>query len=130
MKTKKYLDWFIHMIGYTLILITVAVLFKKNIYIDNSMYGLWGFIAVLIIFVLNRTIKPLLVWLTLPITALTLGLFYPLINVLILKITDLILSSHFDIHGTISLFLISILISIMNTFMDSIIDKLIKGENK
>ena len=37
-------------------------------------------IAVLIIFILNRTIKPLLVFLTLPLTAITLGLFYPLIN--------------------------------------------------
>ena len=48
-------------------------------------------IAVIIVFILNRTIKPLLVWMTLPLTALTLGLFYPLINILVLKITDFIL---------------------------------------
>ena len=108
MKLNKYLDWFIHMIGYALVLITVSVIFKKTVIIDNSYYGLWGLVAVIIIFILNRTIKPMLVWMTLPLTALTLGLFYPLINILILKITDFILGSHFDIHGTIILFLVSI----------------------
>ncbi len=131
MKINKYLDWFIHMVGYTLVLILVSVIFKKTVVIDNSYYGLWGLIAVIIIFILNRTIKPLLVWMTLPLTALTLGLFYPLINILILKITDFILMDHFDIHGTVILFLVSIVISIMNAFMDNvIIDTLLKGRKK
>lgn len=131
MKINKYLDWFIHMLGYTLVLITVSVIFKKTVVIDNSYYGLWGFIAVVIIFILNRTIKPLLVWMTLPLTALTLGLFYPIINILVLKITDFILGVHFDIHGTIILFLVSIIISIMNAIMDNvIIDGLLKGKKR
>ena len=129
MKINKYLDWFIHILGYTLVLITVSVIFKKTVVIDNSYYGLWGFIAVIIIFILNKTIKPILVKLTLPLTALTLGLFYPLINIFILKITDLILGAHFDIHGTIFLFIVSIIISIMNAIMDNIIiDGILKGK--
>ena len=131
MKINRYLDWFIHMLGYTLVLILVSIIFKKTVYIDNSYYGLWGLIAVIIIFVLNRTIKPLLVWMTLPLTALTLGLFYPLINILILKITDFILMEHFDIHGTIFLFIVSVVISIMNAIMDNIIiDGILKGKKK
>ena len=131
MRINRYLDWFIHMLGYTLVLITVSLIFKKTVVIDNSYYGLWGLIAVIIIFILNRTIKPLLVWMTLPLTALTLGLFYPVINILILKITDFILGSHFDIHGTIILFLVSIIISVMNAFMDNvIIDGLLKGRKR
>lgn len=121
MKINKYLDWFIHMVGYALVLITISVVFYKNVYIDNELFGLWGLITVIIVFILNRTIKPLLVWMTLPITALTLGLFYPLINLLILKIADFLLGSHFDIHGTISIFLVSIVITIMNAIMDNII---------
>ncbi len=128
MKINKYLDWFIHMLGYTLVLITISVLFDKTVIIDNSFFGFWGLMAVIIIFILNRTVKPILVWMTLPLTALTLGLFYPLINILVLKITDFILGSHFAIHGTISLFLVSIIISIMNAIMDNlIIDNLLKG---
>ena len=131
MKINKYLDWFIHMIGYALVLITVSVIFQKTIYIDNRIFGLWGLIAVIIIFILNRTIKPLLVWMTLPLTALTLGLFYPLINILVLKITDFILGSHFEIKGTIMLFFVSIIISIMNAIMDNlIIDNLLKRRKK
>lgn len=128
-KINKYLDWLLHMIGYTLVLITVSIIFKKTIYIDNSYFGIWGLIAVIIIFVLNRTIKPMLVWLTLPLTALTLGLFYPLINVLILKITDFLLGQHFQIHGIFFVFIVSIVISIMNAIMDSlIIDTFLKGK--
>lgn len=131
MKINKYLDWFIHMVGYTLVLILVSLIFSETVYIDNRMFGLWGLIAVLIIFVLNRTIKPMLVWMTLPLTALTLGLFYPLINILILKITDYILLEHFEIHGTIFVFIVSVVITIMNAFMDNIIiDVLLKGKKK
>ena len=131
MKINKYLDWLIHMVGYALVLITVSVIFNDTVYIDNSYFGLWGLIAVIIIFILNRTIKPLLVWMTLPLTALTLGLFYPLINILILKITDFILGSHFEINGTIMVFFVSIIISIMNAIMDNlIIDNLLKRRKK
>lgn len=129
MKINKYLDLLIHVLGYTLVLITVSVIFRKTVIIDNSCFGLWGIIAVIIILILNKTIKPFLVRLTLPLTALTLGLFYPLINILILKITDIILGIHFDIHGTIFLFIVSIIISIMNAIMDNIIiDMILKGK--
>lgn len=131
MKINKYLDWLIHMIGYTLVLICVSIVFNDTIYIDNSYFGLWGLIAVIIIFILNKTIKPLLVWMTLPLTALTLGLFYPLINILILKITDFILGIHFEIRGTIFVFIVSIVISIMNAIMDNlIIDKMLRRRKK
>lgn len=131
MKINKYLDWAIHMVGYTLVLILVSLIFRETVYIDNRMFGLWGLIAVLIIFVLNRTIKPMLVWMTLPLTALTLGLFYPLINILILKLTDFILLEHFEIYGTFFVFIVSIVITIMNAIMDNvIIDGLLKGKKK
>lgn len=131
MKINKYLDWAIHMIGYTLVLILVSLIFRETVYIDNRLFGLWGLIAILIIFVLNRTIKPMLVWMTLPLTALTLGLFYPLINILILKLTDFILLEHFEIHGTIFVFIVSIVITAMNAIMDNIIiDVLLKGNKK
>ena len=131
MKISKYLDWFIRMLGYAIVLISVSVVFKNTIYINNEYFGLWGLVAVIIIFLLNKTIKPLIVWLTLPLTALTLGLFYPIINILILKITDFILVEHFDIHGTIMIFFVSIIISIMNTMMDSLIIKnILRIKNK
>lgn len=126
---SKKLDLIIHLLGYTLVLITISVIFKKTVYIDNHYFGLWGLIAVIIIFILNRTVKPLLVWLTLPLSALTLGLFYPITNVIVLKITDWILLDHFQIEGFFMIFIVSIIISIMNAIMDNvIIDTLLKGK--
>ena len=128
---NKYLNWFIHIMGHTLVLITVSVIFHPHVYLDNQFFGLWGFLAIIIITILNKTVKPLLVWLTLPLTALTLGLFYPLINVLILQITSFILMGHFRINGIFMIFFVSIIISIMNAIMDNIIiDTFLKRRKK
>ena len=121
-RINKFIDWLIYMVGYALILILVSYLFP-TITIDNSYYGLYGLIGAVIIYLLNKTIKPLMFWLTLPITGITLGLFYPCINIVILKITDILLGSHFTTSGIISLFLTAILISIMNLLLEHFILK-------
>lgn len=131
MKIGKYTDWLIRMFGYALVLIAVSLVFKNTIYIDDSYYGMWGLITVIIVFILNKTIKPVIVWLTLPLTALTMGLFYLIINVFILKITDFILVSHFDIKGIVMSFIVSIVISIMNVMMDKVItNNILKVKNR
>ena len=131
MKINKYIDWLIRMIGYAFVLIAVSIIFNDTVYIDNSYFGFWGLAAVVIIFILNKTVKPVVVWLTLPLTAITLGLFYLIINVLILKITDFILMSHFDIHGIIMPCIVSLVLSVMNTIMDKVItNNIIKVKNR
>ncbi len=131
-KTKdiliKFIDFAISILSYSIILIGLSLLFQNTIQIDNSYFGLYSVLASIIIFILNRTIKPLLIWLTLPITALTLGLFYPVINVLILKITDIILGYHFSINGYIMPFILAILISLMHIIMEHIINRILKGK--
>lgn len=132
-KFNAIFDWILRMIGYALILICISTILgsDKSIYIDPSYFGLWGLLTAILIYVLNKTIKPLIVWLTIPLTALTLGLFYPLINVFILKLVDFILLSHFDITGGIFMsFFVAILISILNIIMDSIIFKGILGKEE
>ena len=119
----KFIEWIIYMIGYALILISISVLFKNTIQIDNHYFGVWALIAAIIINLLNRTIKPVIVWLTIPITALTLGIFYPFINVFILNIVDFILGSHFSVNGIFMCVIVAILISIMNMIMDNLIIK-------
>ena len=119
----KLIEWLIYMLGYALVLIIVSILFKKYIIINNKYFGLYALLASIIIYILNQTIKPILVYLTLPITALTLGLFYPLINVLILYITSFILGNNFQIHGIIIPFIIAILISLLNIFVEGLIIK-------
>ena len=127
-KIRNLMDWLCHLIGYTLVLIITSLIFPKNLYVDNSYFFTWGFIAILIIYIFNKTIKPLLFWVTIPLTAITMGLFYPIINIFILKITDLLLGSHFQITGVFSLFFVSIIISLLNTIMDHFfVNKLLKG---
>lgn len=124
-------DWILRMIGYALILICISTILgsDKSIYIDPNYFGIWGLLTAILIYILNKTVKPLIFWLTLPLTGLTLGLFYPLINVFILKLVDFILMSHFDITGGIFMsFFVAILISILNIIMDSVIFKGILGK--
>lgn len=118
-KLNNFIDWLLYMVGYTFVLILVDQIFN-SFDVENIWYG---FIAVLIIYLLNKTIKPLIVKLTIPITALTFGLFYPFINFFILKLTDFILGSHLQIYGIYSGVLIAIVISIMNYIMETFIIK-------
>lgn len=129
-RLNHFIDWLIKMIGYALILIALSVIFKKTIYIDSSYFGFWGLMAAIIIYLLNKTVKPVIFWLTLPITGLTLGLFYPVINVLILNITDWLLGSHFVIQGFWMSCIVAILISTMNILMEEIVIKPFLGKGK
>ena len=116
-----FVDWLINMVAYALILTLVSLIFKETIQIDSSYFGLWGLIAAVIVYLLNKIVKPIIVWLTLPITGLTMGLFYPFINVIILNLTDLILGDHFIVSGIWMSLLVAILISIMNILMEKLI---------
>ena len=117
---ENIIDWLLHFISYAIILVFVATYFD-SFKIDDTHLYLYDLLATLIIFILNKTIKPIIFRLTLPITGLTLGLFYPFINVVILKLTEWILGSHFEIHGIWTVFFIAILISIMNILIENII---------
>lgn len=120
---NKFFEWILYMIGYAIVLIAVSVIFDKTFYINNQYYGLYAFLGAIIIYVLNKTIKPILVYLTLPITALTMGLFYPIINVFILYITSFILGDNFQIYGFLLPFVIAVVISVLNMFMEGMIIK-------
>ena len=120
-RLNKLLEWLLYIFGYTFVLIIVSIIFNEYLIIENSLYGL---LAVLIIYMLNKTIKPILVRLTLPITGLTLGIFYPFINILILYIVSFIMKGHFqitgisNIKGIIVLFFMALLISFMNFILE------------
>ena len=126
---NKILDFIITVLVYDLVLILVSNI-TNTLVIDSSYYGLYSLLGAIIICILNKTIKPILFKLTIPITGVTMGLFYPCLNILILKITDWILLSHFETHGIITLFLTSILISIINLIIEELIIKPIMGRNK
>ena len=114
----KLFDWVIRILGYTVILMLMTLVFQNTLYIDNSYYGFWCLVTSVLIYLLNKTIKPFLVWLTIPITGITLGLFYPFINLIILKIVSFILGEHFSIYGIWFAVLVAICISALNVVLD------------
>lgn len=124
LRLNKFLDWLLYFIGYTIVFILVTTLFK-SIHIDKNHFILWSTIIVFIVYLLNKTIKPVLVTLTIPITGITLGLFYPCINVFLLKLTDWILGPHFQITNLFVAIFAAVLLSITNFIMEEIIKTII-----
>lgn len=129
-RLNRFIDWFIYMIGYAIVLIIASLIFDNTIFIDTSYCGLWFLIASIIIYILNKTIKPLLVWLTLPLTGITMGLFYPFINVFILYLTDYLLKDKFSLNGFFMTFLLAIFISIFNIVMQKCVIESIVGKER
>ena len=125
LRLNRLLDWILYMVGYTLVFILVTSFFK-SIVIDSNHLILWSFLIVLIIYILNKTIKPILVTLTIPITGITLGLFYPCINVFILKLVDWLMGPHFEMKNIYIALFAAILLSTMNFIMEEIIKKIIE----
>lgn len=69
---------------------------------------------------LNNFIRPVLIFLTLPITILTLGLFLLAINILIIKwAADLV--PGFQVDGWWSALLFSLLVSVVTSVIESLI---------
>ena len=110
----------------TRILITAIAAFfasylLSGVHIDNIQTAL---ILALVLAFLNNVIKPILVFLTFPITVVTLGLFLIFINVLIVKwAADLV--AGFRVNGWWSALLFSLLISIVTSVLEGFM-----GNNK
>jgi putative membrane protein len=78
-------------------------------------------VLIIVLAVLNAIVKPILKILGFPITVLTLGLFLLVINVIIVKIADYLMTS-FDVHGLLNALLFSLALSVVNAVVDMIID--------
>ena len=122
---QEFIEWLIYVAGYTLVFIIVTSLFD-SVRIDSNHLIIWSFIIVLILSVLNKTLKPILVTITMPITGITFGLFYPFINVFLLKIVDWLLGKHFELHNIFITFFLAVLLSIMNYIVNQIVNKCLK----
>lgn len=115
-------SFIVELVVYAVILIIVDALFR-NIYIENFLYAL---IAAFILSFLNSKVKPLLIILTLPLTIITCGIAYPIVNVIILKLCDWLMGSAFEMGGLISSFIIAIFISLLKMMFDRYIQKRVK----
>ena len=106
-----------------MIVIIMATKIFQNISVDSIFYT---FVTALLLMIFNKCIKPILNLIMLPINIYTLGITYPFVNVIILKLISLLLGSHFVLNGWFSAFFISIFISIMTILIDTLIGKEIR----
>lgn len=75
-----------------------------------------GIVIAALLALLNLTIKPILIFLTIPITVVTLGLFLLVINALMVLLAAEIVSG-FRVHGFWWAILFSIILSLVNSLL-------------
>ena len=81
-------------------------------------------LTALILSLLNVSIKPFIQTLSLPLTILTLGIFYLVVNALVLELAAWIANGLFGIGFTISSFGTAVLASIVISFVSMIVNNI------
>ena len=119
---EKILD-IISTVLVNMIVIIMASKVFKNIYVDGVYYT---FLVAILLMIFNKCIKPFLKLIMLPINIISLGITYPFVNVIILKLISLLLGNHFNIDGWYGVFFISIFISFFTIIIDKLIGKVIR----
>jgi putative membrane protein len=78
-------------------------------------------ILVIVLGLLNATVKPLLKIIGFPITVLTLGIFLLIINVIIVKLADFLMNS-FSVMGFLNALIFSLALSLVTAVVDMVLD--------
>jgi putative membrane protein len=98
--------------------VLIAEYLLPGIHIDNF---LTGFILAAFIILINLTLKPLLILLTLPITLITFGLFLLVINALMILFADHVIEG-FRVDGFWWAILFAIVLSLLNSLLGNRLD--------
>ena len=104
-------------------LLTAVLTYGLARYLPNVHLNGFGSAAILVIVLglLNATVKPVLKLIGFPLTVLTLGLFLLVINVIIIKIADFLMSS-FSVVGFLSALILSLVLSLVSSVVDMVVD--------
>jgi putative membrane protein len=104
-----------------LLLSAAAVLITSKVLsgVKVESYG-QAIIVAIVLGVINAVVKPILVFLTIPITILTLGLFLLVINALMIMLVDKVLKG-FSVKSFWWAFFFSIILSLLNAILQSLV---------
>ena len=105
-----------------LILSTIAVLITAWLLPGVSIEGnsfFTAFMLAIVLAFLNAILKPVLVFLTIPVTILTLGLFYLVINAVIIIFAEQLVHG-FHVKGFFTALLFSIVLSLVSSVLDGL----------
>ena len=104
------------------VLSALAVWIVAQLGIGISVRGaVSALVAALVIGFINATIGLLLKIITFPLTLLTLGLFWLVINALMLELASALLSPGFQVRGFWAAFIGAILLSLVNLLLRAIV---------
>ncbi|MBP8066662.1 MAG: phage holin family protein [Flavobacterium sp.] len=98
----------------TTVLIVVLAHFLPGIHVATIKAAL---IVAVVLGLLNTFLKPVLVFFTLPITLLTLGLFLLIINTAMVLLADYLIDE-FTVDGFINAFIFSVVLSLSQWFLN------------
>jgi putative membrane protein len=104
------------------VLSAVAVWIVAQLGIGISVRGVASaLIAALVIGFINATLGLLLKIITFPLTLVTLGLFWFVINALMLELASALLSPGFQVRGFLAAFVGAIVLSLVNVVLKAIV---------
>lgn len=122
----KYLKEILHVLVYIVLYsltFYIAGCLLKLFYINSRYVYVISILAGILIYLFNRTIRPLLNHFTLPLTGLTFGLFYFVNNAIILKLVELILNQNVKFNNILSLLIISFVMTIISFVIEEVFVK-------
>lgn len=105
---KILINWLISALA-----ILAAAYLLTGVFVDNF---LTAFVVALVLGIVNALIKPILLFLTLPINIVTLGLFTLVINALLVQLTAFIVPG-FMVENFWWALLFALVLSLINTFL-------------
>lgn len=110
---KKFIQrWLI-----TTLAVLVAVHIVPGIHFKGN--NLWTpFVTALVLGILNAFIRPIMMFMALPLLIFTLGLFTLVINALLLYLVGLILGDYFEVNSFWSAFLGALIISVVSVALN------------
>lgn len=107
------MKWLVKML-FSAIAVLLSAYLLPGVAVEDFWSALW---VALILAILNATIKPLLIILTIPITILTLGLFLLVINSAIILLADYFIGG-FEVNGFWWALLMSLVLAIINSIFN------------
>ncbi|HOY31736.1 MAG TPA: phage holin family protein [Bacteroidales bacterium] len=95
-----------------------AWLLDPHIHVDNFLAGI---IVALVLAVLNAIVRPILLFISIPATILTLGLFIFVINAMIILLAAYLIGSKFQVENFWWALLFSIIVSLFSSILNSVL---------
>jgi putative membrane protein len=98
----------------TTIVIIVAGFILPGIQVNSLLTAL---VVAVVLIILNTILRPILIFLTLPVTIITLGLFLFVINIFVIFLTDLLVPG-FTVQNWLWALIFSLIVSLVNSIFE------------